>query len=222
MAKPSVIGRITRNIVTEPWLVNSSLYSSGLMRSFSGTASCSRITSESTLPPRSRKKNPTNSRRLPMASFWTAISLPIEPGRVGPQPLHLLGRLGRGVDAGVSRSAELVGRSTCSRPATRRTRRRAGRRRRSPCWRGADRRTRRTRRGRCPGSSASMHQRVGAVGEGVELAGELGHPEAVDHVGGRQPQLDPLADRDVHLVGRRRLARRGTSPTTRTGARRRR
>ena len=55
---PSVIGRITRNIVTEPWLVNISLYSSGLMKSFSGNASCRRITNESTLPPSSRKKNP--------------------------------------------------------------------------------------------------------------------------------------------------------------------
>ena len=55
------------------------------MKSFSGNASCSRITSESTLPPSSRKKNPVNSRRLPMASFCTAISRPFRPGRVGPQ-----------------------------------------------------------------------------------------------------------------------------------------
>ena len=80
MAKPSVIGRMTKNIVTEPWFVNSSLYSSGLMKSFSGRANCSRITSESTLPPSNRKKNPTNSKRLPMASFCTAINLPMRPG----------------------------------------------------------------------------------------------------------------------------------------------
>ena len=39
--------------------------------------------------------------------------------------------------------------------------------------------------------------------KGVELAAQVGHPEAVDHVGGRQPQLDALADGDVQLVGHR-------------------
>ena len=80
MAKPSKMGRITRNITTVPWLVNSSLYSCGLTRLFSGTASCMRITKESKLPPSRRKKKPVSSSRVPILSFWTPVSCPRRPG----------------------------------------------------------------------------------------------------------------------------------------------
>ena len=48
-----------------------------------------------------------------------------------------------------------------------------------------------------------QHQGVGGLWEEVELAVQLRHPEAVDDVGRREPQLDGLADGDVQLVGHR-------------------
>ena len=46
-------------------------------------------------------------------------------------------------------------------------------------------------------------QHVVLAGDHVDLAGQLRHPEAVDHVVGVEPDLDRLAGREVDLVGRR-------------------
>jgi hypothetical protein len=46
-------------------------------------------------------------------------------------------------------------------------------------------------------------QRVGVVVQQVHLAAQRRHPEAVDHVRGRQLQGDGTPHRDVELVGRR-------------------
>ncbi len=43
-------------------------------------------------------------------------------------------------------------------------------------------------------------QDVDAARDQVELAGKIGHPEAMQHVGRSKPELDVAADRDVHLV----------------------
>ncbi len=43
-------------------------------------------------------------------------------------------------------------------------------------------------------------QPVDVPGNHVELAGEIGHPEAVDHVGALQHELDRAAGRDAHFV----------------------
>jgi hypothetical protein len=43
-------------------------------------------------------------------------------------------------------------------------------------------------------------QHVRAAGDHVELAGERRHPEAVDHVGGLERELDRPSHRDADLV----------------------
>ena len=140
-----------------------------------------------------------------MASFWTAISLPNRPGGSAHNRCICSAVSGAMSDAGVSRSdtsPSLGHRSTDDISASHASNSAPGWAMTTKpmlAWCSPQNSAHTPRY--VPGSSASMHERVGAVREGVELAGEVRHPEAVDHVGRGQPQLDPLADRDVHLVG---------------------
>jgi hypothetical protein len=56
LPKPARTGTTTRKIIVVPWIVNSSLYDSFVMKPSSGVASCVLMSSASTPP--TRKKTP--------------------------------------------------------------------------------------------------------------------------------------------------------------------
>ncbi len=59
-----------------------------------------------------------------------------------------------------------------------------------------------------PGLSRVEDDVVRLAGDHVDLPVQLGHPEAVDHVGARHPDVHRHPDRDVDLVRRARAVRR--------------
>ena len=167
----------------------------------SATLSClpSSSRSISPLPSWSTQRSKMPPAKMPRLTKWVRFgrrarhlarcrremsSLPPSPrdevaagaGRCGTSPCPALasalgGHLGA-LAAGWPRQVVVVGRRTGPRPAC-------------ACRRGTGRRTRCTGRGRRPGSSASMLQRVVAAGDGVLLAVEGRDPEGVDDVARR-------------------------------------